>query len=154
MRSINKVTYLSAALISVFCYVPPTYAKSKYLLPPSRPACEELDVCDTEDEDGDPELLDGVKKERLRTCQATIAMHAFTDSLDKIDIGSKPAKIYIGSKFSELPFDEKQKLASAVECVVVQGGKKKSAVEIYDGIDGGRIGLFKRGQLFLYEQID
>jgi hypothetical protein len=156
MRSTNKILYVLLALISLLYYVTPTYAKSKstYVLPPSRPACEELDVCDSEDDETDVELSDGIKKERLRSCQATIAMHAFTDNLDKIEVGSKPAKIYVGSKFSELPFDEKQKLAAAAECVVVQGGKKKSVVEIYDGIDGGRIGLYKRGQLFLYDQID
>jgi len=156
MRSTNKILYVLLALISLLYYATPTYAKSKstYVLPPSRPACEELDVCDSEDDETDVELSDGIKKERLRSCQATIAMHAFTDNLDKIEVGSKPAKIYVGSKFSELPFDEKQKLAAAAECVVVQGGKKKSVVEIYDGIDGGRIGLYKRGQLFLYDQID
>ncbi|MFM9152710.1 MAG: hypothetical protein ACKOPC_03750 [Methylocystis sp.] len=156
MRSISKITYVLIALISVFCDPAPTYAKSKstYVLPPSRPACEELDVCDSESDEVDVELSDGIKKERLRSCQATIAMHAFTDNLDKVDVGSKPAKIYVGSKFSELPFDEKQKLAAAAECVVVQGGRRKSEIEIYDGVDGGRIGLFKRGQLFLYEQID
>lgn len=156
MRSISKIMYVLIALISVFYCATPTYAKSKsgYILPPSRPACEELDVCDSDDDEADAELSDGIKKERLRSCQATIAMHAFTDNLDKIEVGSKPTKIYVGSKFSDLPFDEKQKLAAAAECVVVQGGKKKSEVEIYDGVDGGRIGLFKRGQLFLYDQID
>ena len=156
MRLISKNKFVRLALISVFYCATTAYAKSKstYMLPPSRPACDELDVCDSEDDEVGVETSEGIKKERLRSCQATIAMHAFTDNLDKIEVGSKPAKIYVGVKFSELPFEEKQKLAAAAECVVVQGSKKKSEVEIYDGIDGGRIGLFKRGQLFLYEQID
>lgn len=156
MRSISKIKFVCLALISVFYCATLAYAKSKstYILPPSRPACEELDVCDSEDDEVGVETSEGIKKEHLRSCQATIAMHAFTNNLDKIEVGNKPAKIYVGIKFSELPFEEKQKLAAAAQCVVVQGSKKKSEVEIYDGIDGGRIGLFKRGQLFLYEQID
>lgn len=60
-------------------------------------------------------------------------MHAFTNNLDKIEVGSKPAKIYVGIKFSELPFEEKQKLAAAAQCVVVQGSKKNPRLKYTTG---------------------
>ena len=126
--------------------------KPLHVTPPARPTCEDLDVCEIDEDETDIEIPDDIKQERMKNCQAVIAMHIFADNIDKLDSRAKPAKIFIGIKFSELPFEEKQKLVEAAGCVIVNGGKKKTEIELMDGSEAMRVGRFRKGQLFLYDQ--
>ena len=138
----------------LLCASQSVMAKPKPLheMPPARPACEDLDLCEIDEDETDLEIPDVIKQERMKNCQAVIAMHIFADNIDKLDSRAKPAKIFIGIKFSELPFEEKQKLVEAAGCVIVNGGKKKTEIELMDGSEAMRVGRFRKGQLFLYDQ--